>query len=402
MSEDILDIPLIINRVKTILNKNHNIEAKKNIKYFPNESRPNRINFACPICNDSDSDCNAKRGNIWFNTMKFVCFNCDTKLSYLKFCERMNEDVPIDEKLQIYNHIDTNVTYSNSADDYTLKSLDKLLDLDVWIDHMNNSYLSWLTNVKPVQKNSAVYQYLKFDRLIDNHENFLEGTYRVIKNDKVAFKTPVVIILNRHKNKLVGIQLRNLEKDKEKRFYKIVNFQELYNDINTDNLLDEIEAIPYNKLSHFYNILNVDFNKPITVFEGTFDAYFFPNSIGLVGANNDNDILNFILNTDENIELRFFYDNDSKGMEKANKMIGKKSVFLWNKLITRLLKGKNYYDAYPIYKKIIDLNQLVITSKNIDVYTKLKFEDYFSIDEFDAMYLDIPKPTEKKTYNKTR
>jgi hypothetical protein len=397
MNTEELNKPLIISRVKNILLKSHKIDIKTKIKFFPNESNPNRINFACPICGDSENRLHEKRGNIWFNTLKFVCFNCDTKLSYLQFCDRMGEDIPADEKLQIYDHVEQNLTYSNSSEDYAIKSLDKLIDIDKWIEYMNSIENSWLVNIKPIQKNSAVYQYLKYDRLIDNFEYLLEGTYRVIKNGKVAFKTTVSITLNKHKNKLLGIQLRNLEKNKSKRFYKIVPFKELYDFINPDNILDDLEAISYNKLSHFYNILNVDFNRPVTVFEGYFDSYFFPNSIGLVGANNDNDLLNFILNADENIDIRFFYDNDEKGMQKAAKMITKRPVFLWKKLIETIAKKRNWYETTERFKLITDLNKLIIDSKNPNIYEKLKLYEFFSSDELDSIYLN---QIEKKEYNK--
>ena len=167
--------------------------------------------------------------------------------------------------------------------------------------------------------------------------------------------------------------------------------------------MDEIEAISYNKLSHFYNILNIDFDKPITIFEGFLDSIFYPNSIGMVGAKNDQDLLRFLTESDADLKLKFFYDNDTTGISKASKMLKKGfSVFLWNKLFDKLIdKDKNKYSAKDKLKEIIDLNDLVKKAKNPNIYESLKLEKFFSIDEFDLIYLDkIVFDKETKTWSK--
>jgi len=211
-----------------------------------------------------------------------------------------------------------------------------------------------------------------------------------MRDGKVVFKSPVMILLNRNNEKLLGIQLRNLEKDADKRFYKIVEFEELYNYMNPGKMLDESEAISYNKISHFYNILNVNFENTVTIFEGFLDSLFYPNSIGLVGANNDNDLLNFLTEADEGLDLKFFYDRDSKGVSKALKMLNRGyGVFLWNKLIDKIIEGKSdKYKAKKTFDDITDLNELVIKAKNPNIYGKLKLDKFFSKDEFDRLYLD--------------
>ena len=102
-----------------------------------------------------------------------------------------------------------------------------------------------------------------------------------------------------------------------------------------DKPMDDFEAISYNKLSHFINILNVDFSQPVTIFEGYFDSHFFPNSIGVIGVNTD---ITFLLK-DESLNLRFFYDNDSDGYKASNEKLkmGYK-VFLWKLLFKDIVK----------------------------------------------------------------
>jgi hypothetical protein len=113
----------------------------------------------------------------------------------------------------------------------------------------------------------------------------------------------------------------------------------------------------------------------------------------MVGGGHSEDLLRFLTEADENLQLRFFYDNDEYGFKKAL-IMNKKGfpVFLWNKLFDRLIKGKkNKFDALKKYKEIKDLNKLVIESKNPNVCETLKLEDFYSKDEFDSIYLKWEK-----------
>jgi len=393
-NKTLLNKDYIKTKIQNILDKTHESPEKKKIKEFPE-----RFNIACPICGDSQkyNGAHKKRGNFYFKNAMFKCFNCDTVMSFPKLCSDFNEPIDIDEKVKLYKYIDENVTFTNNNNDYIMEEMDKLIDLDEFMYFFNNRTNSWLYDIKPVEPNSHVGQYLYLGRLLPKTKMILQGVYRVVKDGITKFETRVMISLNMSlsMNKIIGIQIRNLESDKNKRFYKIVEFEELYNYMNPGKPLDELEAISYNKLSHYYNILNVDFEREITVFEGFIDSIFYPNSIGLVGANNDNDLLNFLMNADEDIKLKFFYDNDTTGISKATKMLKNGyPVFLWNKLFNKLVEKKPGYNAKDKFKSIIDLNNLVIKSRNSNVFKKLKLDSFFSIDEFDLMFLD------KIIYNK--
>jgi transcription elongation factor Elf1 len=385
-----LPIEFFTNKIQNIINKYHKEQGKKNIKKYP-MYKPKRLNFACPYCGDSQKVATKYRGNVWLNSMMYTCFNCGTKVSFTKLCDDFEENVEIEDRIKIYNYIDSK-TYSK--EDYSIKSLDKLIDIKEWIDFMNTHERSWLSNISPVVKNSSVYQYLVYDRNIKNHQFIYQGIYRKFKGDRCYWQTPVMILLNASSDKLLGIQLRNLEKDRNKRFYKIIEFEDLYNFMYQENPLDEIEASPYNKLSHFYNILNIDFDEKITIFEGFLDSLFCKNnSIGMVGSNNDNDLLNFLTSADDDLNLQFFYDGDEDGNRKANKMMDKGyPVFLWKKLKEDLAKiSKNTYYTENLLKNVIDLNDLVILYKNDNIYRDHALNEYFSVDDFDKIYLDKVK-----------
>ena len=400
MEENNIDIEYIKHKLQNILKKTHSHPDKQTIKMNDKD-----ISMACPICGDSNKNTKAKRGHLYLDNLFYVCYNEDCRCSFTQLCDKFNEHIDLEQRVKLYNYIDTNTKFKNNNSDYILQELDYLIDLDKFVEFFNNKANSWLYDIKPVEKNSHVYHYLKYGRLIEDYSQIYQGIYRVIRDGKKVFETKVMINLNLllSDNKLLGIQLRNLEKDKSKRFFKIVDFEELYNYMNPTSPIDEITALPYNKMSHFYNILNIDFEQPITIFEGFIDSTFYPNSIGLIGTNSMDDAMSFLLNSDESLDIRFFLDNDTTGIGKATKLLKRGfPVFLWNKLYNKLVeKNKNKDEAKRKLSGILDLNDLVISARNPQIYDSLKLEKFFSIDEFDLMYLDkIVFDKETKTWSK--
>jgi hypothetical protein len=280
--------------------------------------------------------------------------------------------------VKIYDYIDSsNVSTYNKDLDITL--LDRLMDMNDVFD-IYNSRKDVLYDIKPIKKMSMAYKYLKFERNISNFTNIYEGILKV--TDK--WREPVIIILNRYNDYLLGFQVRNMRSEKTKRIYKIYDFQSVYNYVNKDNPINDEDALPYNKLSHMYNVLNVDFNSEITIFEGYLDSVFFPNSIGVTGTESD---ISILTDVDDSLNIRFFYDNDDAGLRKSmSKIDSGYSVFLWKKLFNDM-SGGNQSKVYKLSKRIKDLNDLVNYTKDPDVFNTLNLNNYFSIDEFDKMYL---------------
>jgi hypothetical protein len=377
MPEELENINLesVKSKLQLILNKSHSDAQKRVMRPKPYGARP-VIEMACPICGDSRKSSSRKRGNLYLNNMFYVCFNCGEKISYIKLLERFGVGIDLDERMNIYEHVDKNTKFVRGSTDYDLSNLDKILKLDETIEIFNERKDD-LYDISPIEKNSAVYQYLKYKRSISKLDDIYQGIYKV--TDK--WREPVMIILNRYDNNLLGFQLRNLKDEKRKRLYKIYDFESIYNYVNAEPI-DDIESVRYNKMSHFYNLLNVDLYGKVTIFEGYLDSVFFPNSIGTTGVDTDYD---FILEND--IDVRFFYDNDEVGRKKTEEKIDAGySVFLWNKLFKDLSKGvvkKEYF----LKNNIKDLNDLVKLTKSDDVFNKFKLEEYFSIDEFDKIYI---------------
>jgi hypothetical protein len=382
-----LDINYIVNIVQSVLDKVHSNSQKKMLKIRPNEQTPKEISMACAVCGDSHDKMNAKRSHLYLKNMYVKCYNEQScSMFFTKWCDHFGIKLDPEKKLQIYDYISQNISFT-SKEDFAVENLDRLLDAKEYMDFLNSRKGCFLTNISPIKKGSFAFDYLK-KRKIQNYSNILQGIYHITNR----WAESVIIILNRRGNKLLGFQLRNLKDDKTKRIYKEYEFEYLYNYKNTTDSLDELESISYNKLSHLFNILNVDFNQPINAFEGYLDSVFFPNSISLIGLDTNIDLIQ-----NDNLELRFVFDNDEPGLRKAKKMLEQgKSVFLWRKLIDDLAKGDYVY--LNTLNNIKDMNQLVILLNNPNIYFDLNLENYFSRDRFDMIYLeDITKKKTKKT-----
>jgi hypothetical protein len=388
MNIEELDRDYIKSKIQEILNNVHPEQQKHYIKDYPE-----RLNFACPICGDSQKQLTKKRGNLYFKNMMYICFNeSGCNMSFLKLLKTFNIEIDLQKKLDIYNYVDTNIKYKKE-DNVILQKLDRLIDIDFLTTYLNDNPSTQFLKFSVIKHNSAVYQYLKFERLIDNFDNIYEAEYSLTPK----WKEKVIVLLNKSGKKVLGLQIRNL-KSGDKRFFKTFNFEKLHNLLHPDDPLDEIEAVSYNKISNFYNILNVNWDQPVTIFEGYLDSIFYPNSIGAIGINSI-DEMSFLMS--EDLDLQFFFDQDGVGIRKSLKMLedGHK-VFLWQRLVDDLIKNKvDKYEAKKYAIKIKDLNMLVQKMKNPDPYNKLKLQKYFSNDVFDKLYLDFslyPKKEFKK------
>ena len=359
--------------VQDILDNNHKEHQKRQITKFPE-----RLNFACPICGDSHKFANKKRGNIYLKNMWYKCFNCGATMPLLKFYEKMNVRIDpesimaIDEQTRKYQ-----AEYNRGGNLFEDFQLDNKILFEDFVNHVNSDPEIPIFDMKPIDIKSGVGRYLILDRHIEQIEYFHQAIYKKPNGET----EPVLISLNRAKNIIVGMQLRNLKKRKDRRFYKIYNFEDLWNMMPNVQPLTEKEYIKYNKLSYLYNILNVDFSKPITVFEGYLDAVLVPNSIGLVGVNTD---YSFLLEAE--IDLRFFFDNDKDGQKKTREMLMQNyPVFLWRKFIKDMsTRYSNPQKMRALFENHFgDLGNVAEQFQN--PYITCDLENYFSKDKFDLI-----------------
>ena len=348
----------------------------------------NRINLRCPYCLEGKTK-GKKRGNVYFDKLIYVCFRCGKKTNFDKFTKDFNLRLDPSKKLEIIEHLNSQISFQDAEEDLMETELNKLLDFTD-LERIFNDGNNVITDFKPVQKNSGIYQYLIGRGIPPQlHQNIYQGKYWI--NDEKS--EHIIIFLNKKGNKIIGCQVRNLKEGK-KRLFKIYNYETLYKWIYGVEEITDIDAnqlVIYNKLSYYFNILNVDFSERITVFEGYLDSLFFPNSVGVVGVNTD---MKFLENNQ--LELQYFYDNDSAGYQKSEeKMKDGYPVFLWKKLFENIVDQKRSSDPYGLMyriSKVKDLNKLAELSP--DPCKKFNLKDFFSKDLMDMKW--IPKKEKRK------
>jgi len=362
--------------VQIILNNNHTDDRKKNIREYPD-----RLSISCPICGDSMKNVSKKRGNLYWKNMMYMCFNEPTcSRSFTRLLQTFNVEMDLNKKLELYDYIDNNVQFKK--EDIEITSLNKLFDINELCEFFSKDPTRGITELKPLEKNSPVYYHVKYTRKIPHHQHIYQGYY----NFTSKWKQPVMVFLNRMGDKVISMQVRNLL-DGDKRYFKIMDFSRIYDLMypENENDINEQERISYDKLSHFFNIFNVDFTSKINLFEGYVDSIFLPNSIGQIGVNTD---ISFLLKED-GIDIRFIYDNDKSGFRKTEQMLEEGySVFLWNKLFIDLLKkhkGNKRHMAEKLIE-ITDFNKLALNLKK-PIYEMFDLDKYFSNDNLDKMYL---------------
>lgn len=378
-----MDKGYIRNIVQRILDKEFSNVQKRKINDYAD-----RLNIACPYCQDSHRNVYAKRGNLYLNRLFYVCFNCDKKTTLDRLCKDFNEQIDPDKKLEMIEHLDSVMTYSDYENDFVDAQFDDLIDMSE-LERVFSQDITPISDFSPIKVNSGVYKYL-LGRGIgpELHKNIYQGKYW--KNEDES--EWIIIMLNRRGDKVLGMQIRNLKSGK-RRMFKIYNYENLLEWVNIGKDIDEEDMskiVIYNKLSYYFNILNVDFSEKITVFEGYLDSLFFPNSIGLVGVNTD---FRFLENN--GFDVQYFFDNDDAGFKKSEEKINEGfSVFLWRKLFDDIISKKKTDDPLKLWNRIVkvkDINKLAELVPN--PYKKLNLLDFFSSDILDKRW--IPK-TKKK------
>jgi len=349
------------------------------------------FNFSCPICGDSHRIASKKRGHVYFNSMFFKCYNEDTcSRSFTKLLKTFNVDMDLDKKLQLYNYLDSNITY-HQVEDVQFDNLDKLFDIQDLTNFYSDKKYRHITKLKPLQSGSIVDTYVRNIRKIGRTEDIYQCEFWI--TDK--WMQPCMVYINKVKNKVVSLQVRNLL-DGDKRMFKIYDFSKVFFEIYPEGELDDQEKMSYDKLSHFFNIFRINWTKPVNIFEGYIDSLFLPNSIGMVGVNTD---LSFLLKED-GLMINFIFDNDRAGFKKSREMINKKyTIFLWNKFFIDIIKGykgtMTKDELIETLNDIKDFNALQLKFRKKPIFERFDFEKYFSNDDLDIYYLEDLKELAK-------
>ena len=310
-----------------------------------------RISFACPYCMDSMQSNYKKRGNFILNKKYagfYKCHNC----GIFKRIDHFFKDFKIELKLDAINFIAENQgdfnTYRTAKYDMSL-----LLDMDSIEEYaIDREILKEKLNLTEV-KNSSIWNWLA------NRLQFQENKYLFNSNENN------LLILNLTKQgKILGAQRRLFKKYNN---FNTLRLSKLYEVIGSTLNVNEEQMQYLDTLSMIFNICLLDFNKPVTLFEGPMDAFLFKNSIANTGANKELPI---------ELPVRYWYDSDETGKKKALQHLEQKDeVFLWDRFLREI--GAPYRAKW-------DWNDVVIWSKKEGI--KLPLIDlFFSGDPLDII-----------------
>ena len=322
--------------------------SKQKVKTFRD-----RVSIACPYCGDSTKFAHKKRGNFILEGKHrnfYKCFNCGE----FKRTDQFFKDHNVNLDLSVIDYIvDTQGDFTGpSRAKYDSTSI---LDTE-WIDSFAIDREEFKTKLGLVEiKGSSVEPWLR-RRLQFRNEFFL---YSPVKNY-------IAILNTTQSGKILGMQKRALGKmNGYKEKYLTYRLSKLYQGFYPDKEVpDEIDS-----MSQIFGLFHLNFNQPITLFEGPFDSFLFKNSIANAGANKK---LPF------DIGVRYWFDQDETGLKKSIQYIeNEEYVFLWDKMA---------HDVNIPYRKKWDLNDLMIYFKENNMKVP-RFDVYFSNDPLDLIDL---------------
>lgn len=161
---------------------------------------------------------------------------------------------------------------------------------------------------------------------------------------------------------------------------------QIYSDIlkfwkpNVEMLEENIEFL--DNISSYFNILNLDFSKPINIAEGQFDAMFLENYMALQGCSK----IDFVLKHLSVDNVNAFMDRDDAGYKTTFKMLNGYGIFLWSSVIEKLKRA--FSDKINIINKIHDINELFtfLYKESGCTFTHKKFNEIIMKNVSDSLY----------------
>jgi predicted RNA-binding Zn-ribbon protein involved in translation (DUF1610 family) len=346
-------VDLIVSPLREVLVENFGIQSQKSKVIVGRE----RINFACPYCGDSQENQRKKRGNIFINSLSFHCYNCGTHRtlnSFLKDFGKLSNGWTKINQLAIDSI--SNFTSHKSVD--SEKVLDALFDSGITSHLFEREHLKKKLGLVEVE-GTKMQVYLE-KRMQRDFKKFLWDP-----------KTNKLFILNlKGEDGLIGWQVRNFGKYTDNGSkYLTYKWSKACGELGIDPAVPNVDIL--DKLSYTFNIFNVDFTRPITVFEGPLDSFLFPNSIALASLHTK---IPF-----ESESFRYLFDNDKPGQEMSFEFLKDgKTVFLW----------KNFLKDNDIM-----INRSKIDWTDVMVYCRINgkkisnISKYFTDNKYDVIYI---------------
>lgn len=318
---------------------------------------PGRITLACPYCGDSHTDDTKKRGNMYWDTLQYHCYNCSHHTNLHSFLKDHQVKMPNNgDTFTIIDYIKANKTQVTQDEVLQNQSLAKVQELGLTVDEFKQVF-----GAKEIEPGDWIWFQLK-DRLLHN------------KADEFLFspKGNRLWILNRGlEGKIIGAQSRRMKGYGSR--YLTYDLPKIYEEWNKPLDLSQEELNKLAKASTLFGIMQVNFQQPVTLFEGPIDAKFMHNSLALATAGRSTEEF------DEMATVRYMFDNDTTGKKKMMEKLKKgRPVFMWSKFLEDFK-----LDTYNIK----DLNDLVRVCFEQKSAAWKQIENYFTSSELDLWYV---------------
>lgn len=341
-----------------------------------------KINFACPYCGDSKSDSRKKRGNIYPDRGFYKCYNdgCGVKADIPKFISKfaLKYSLGIPE-------VKAEVTWSPQTSKKKRGSLIELLINKNASDHLLKieevARRFSLTPCSEIDPDTELGIFIK-NRDLNTLPAFQRCSYFDSREDKIY-----LFNLDQRTGKILGFAIRRIGEDIFGPKYLIKNYSELKKNGLVKNVDDDILS-DIDSINNYFNVLNVDFSKPILVTEGQIDAMFLNNSIATTGISKSKLLLENLLSKSNTLIL---FDSDLAGKTQSIDLIKKGyRVFLWNKVMADLRKKYNEdYRSVRLIKDVNDLYSFMLkhdSSLTFDLFNEFVLQ-YFSESPLDLLYV---------------
>jgi|TARA_B100000768_G_C11259511_1_gene368097 hypothetical protein len=335
-----------------VTTQQHSNPNKQSLK-----SMHGRITLACPYCGDSHKDDTAKRGNVFWDTLQYHCYNCGHHTNLHTFLK--DHDIRLSksgDSFAVIDYIQQNklqVRADNVLKPTLFEDVQKhAIDIDLFKSKFK---------AKSIEPGEWIWFQLK-DRLL--HKKLDEFLY--------SAKEHRLWILNLSTdNKIIGAQTRRMKGYGQR--YLSYDLPKLYEEMGQPLQVGEAESNQLAKISTLFGIMRVSFQRPVTLFEGPLDAKFMSNSLALATAGRSTEEF------DEIETVRYMFDNDDTGKKKMIEKLKKgRPVFMWSKF----LKDSNL-DTYNIK----DLNDLMIKCFELKSDAFKNINNYFTSSQLDLWYI---------------
>ena len=314
-----------------------------------NDSDADKLNFACPFCGDSQKDPNKKRGNLYLLTQTYKCYNdgCSAWVKLDKFIKefalKYHLEIPELGEKKIEFKADVGANKKGFLIEFLINREvgKKLLSFDKIVERFS------LIPCCLANEKSAVGQFID-RRMIRGLPVFEQSCYYDSREDKIY-----LFNLDLKSGCILGFAIRRIDDSASGPKYDIKNYSEFKRNGLVHEISDEfIQKV--NSINNYFNILNIDFSKTITVTEGQIDSMFVRNCIATTGVTKSKQLLEKLVAKKNS---RIFFDNDKAGREQSLALLNKGyTVFLWKKVEADL--KKKHRNLKSEIESIKDVNDL--------------------------------------------